>query len=71
VIDGNMPNRGLIDNLSEGCSVEVACSLAATRIIPATLGGERKEHQRPAFGAVGLTFDQPSHASVSASFYVP
>ncbi len=38
VIHGNVPNRGLIDNLPEGCSVEVACLVDRNGVQPTRLG---------------------------------
>jgi len=38
VIHGNVPNHGLIDNLPEGCSVEVACLVDRNGIQPTRLG---------------------------------
>ena len=38
VIYGNVPNRGLIDNLPDGCSVEVPCLVDANGVQPTTIG---------------------------------
>jgi alpha-galactosidase len=38
VIHGNVPNRGLIDNLPEGASVEVACLVDRNGVQPTHLG---------------------------------
>jgi alpha-galactosidase len=38
VIHGNVPNHGLIDNLPEGCSVEVACLVDRNGVQPTRLG---------------------------------
>jgi len=38
VIHGNLPNRGLIDNLPDGCCVEVACLVDRNGIQPTRLG---------------------------------
>ncbi len=38
VIYGNVPNQGLIDNLPEGCSVEVACLVDANGLQPTAFG---------------------------------
>ncbi len=38
VIAGNVPNRGLIDNLPEGCCVEVPCLVNSNRIQPTKVG---------------------------------
>ena len=38
VIYGNVPNRGLIDNLPEGCSVEVACLVDRNGVQPVRYG---------------------------------
>jgi alpha-galactosidase len=38
VIYGNVPNKGLISNLPEGCAVEVACLVDANGVQPTTLG---------------------------------
>lgn len=38
VIHGNVPNRGLIDNLPDGCSVEVACMVDRNGVQPVRLG---------------------------------
>ena len=38
VIYGNVPNRGLIDNLPEGCCVEVACLVDANGLQPTAFG---------------------------------
>jgi len=38
VIHGNVPNRGLIDNLPEGCCVEVACLVDANGLQPTAFG---------------------------------
>jgi alpha-galactosidase len=35
---GNVPNRGLISNLPEGCSVEVPCVVDASGIRPTVIG---------------------------------
>jgi alpha-galactosidase len=37
-INGNVPNRGLIDNLPEGCCVEVPCLVDANGIQPTKVG---------------------------------
>ncbi len=39
VIYGNVPNRGLIDNLPQGCCVEVACVVDAMGLRPISYGG--------------------------------
>ena len=38
VVYGNVPNRGLIDNLPEGCSVEVPCLVDSDGIHPERIG---------------------------------
>jgi alpha-galactosidase len=38
VIYGNVPNRGLIDNLPQGCCVEVACVVDAMGLRPISYG---------------------------------
>jgi len=38
VIHGNVPNHGLIDNLPEGCAVEVACLVDSNGIQPTHVG---------------------------------
>lgn len=38
VIHGNVPNRGLIDNLPAGCSVEVACLVDKNGVQPTRFG---------------------------------
>jgi alpha-galactosidase len=38
VVYGNLPNRGLIDNLPEGCCVEVACLVDRNGIQPTAFG---------------------------------
>ena len=38
VFNGNIPNRGLIDNLPEGCCVEVPCLVDKNGIQPTTIG---------------------------------
>jgi alpha-galactosidase len=38
VIYGNVPNRGLIDNLPQGCCVEVACLVDAVGLRPISYG---------------------------------
>jgi alpha-galactosidase len=38
VIYGNVPNHGLIDNLPQGCCVEVACLVDANGVQPQALG---------------------------------
>jgi len=38
VIYGNVPNRGLISNLPEGCSVEVPCLVDRNGVQPTTIG---------------------------------
>jgi len=38
VINGNVPNRGLIDNLPEGCSVEVPCLVDKNGVQPTHVG---------------------------------
>ncbi len=38
-INGNVPNRGLIDNLPRGCCVEVACLVDGNRIQPTRVEG--------------------------------
>ncbi|MGF1657526.1 MAG: alpha-glucosidase/alpha-galactosidase [Verrucomicrobiales bacterium] len=38
VIYGNVPNRGLISNLPQGCCVEVPCLIDANGIQPTTIG---------------------------------
>ncbi|CAB3789698.1 alpha-glucosidase/alpha-galactosidase [Pararobbsia alpina] len=38
VIYGNVPNRGLIDNLPEGCCVEVPCLVDANGVQPTRVG---------------------------------
>jgi alpha-galactosidase len=38
VIHGNVPNRGLIDNLPEGCCVEVACLVDKNGVQPTAFG---------------------------------
>jgi alpha-galactosidase len=38
VIYGNVPNRGLISNLPEGCCVEVPCLVDANGVQPTTIG---------------------------------
>jgi len=35
---GNIPNRGIIDNLPEGCSIEVPCQVDATGLSPVKVG---------------------------------
>ena len=37
-INGNVPNRGLIDNLPDGCCVEVACLVNGAGIQPTAVG---------------------------------
>jgi alpha-galactosidase len=37
-INGNIPNRGLITNLPEGCCVEVACLVDASGVQPTVVG---------------------------------
>jgi alpha-galactosidase len=37
-INGNVPNRGLITNLPEGCCVEVACLVDASGVQPTVVG---------------------------------
>jgi alpha-galactosidase len=37
-INGNVPNYGLIDNLPDGCCVEVPCLIDANGIQPTSLG---------------------------------
>ena len=37
-INGNVPNRGLIDNLPDGCCVEVPCLVDGNGIQPTTIG---------------------------------
>jgi alpha-galactosidase len=37
-INGNVPNRGLITNLPEGCCVEVACLVDASGVQPTRVG---------------------------------
>jgi alpha-galactosidase len=37
-IHGNVPNRGLISNLPEGCCVEVACLVDARGVQPTAVG---------------------------------
>ena len=39
VINGNVPNRGLIDNLPAGCSVEVPCLVDHNGVQPTPVGG--------------------------------
>ena len=38
VVYGNVPNRGLIDNLPDGCCVEVACLVDANGLQPTAFG---------------------------------
>jgi alpha-galactosidase len=38
VVYGNVPNRGLIDNLPEGCTVEVPCLMDKNGIAPTHIG---------------------------------
>jgi alpha-galactosidase len=38
VIAGNVPNRGLIDNLPQGCCVEVPCLVNGNGIQPTKIG---------------------------------
>ena len=38
VVYGNVPNRGLIDNLPEGCCVEVPCLVDANGVQPTAVG---------------------------------
>jgi len=38
VVYGNVPNRGLIDNLPQGCCVEVPCLVDKNGIQPTTIG---------------------------------
>ena len=38
VIYGNVPNRGLIDNLPQGCCVEVACLVDTNGVQPTKIG---------------------------------
>ena len=38
VINGNVPNHGLIDNLPEGCCVEVPCLVDKNGIQPIAIG---------------------------------
>jgi alpha-galactosidase len=38
MVYGNVPNRGLISNLPEGCSVEVPCVVDASGIRPTVIG---------------------------------
>lgn len=38
VVYGNVPNRGLVENLSQGCCVEVACLVDANGIQPTQAG---------------------------------
>jgi alpha-galactosidase len=37
-VNGNVPNRGLIENLPEGCCVEVPCLVDGNGIQPARVG---------------------------------
>ncbi|MEM7334517.1 MAG: alpha-glucosidase/alpha-galactosidase [Chloroflexota bacterium] len=37
-INGNVPNRGLIDNLPDGCCVEVACLVDSNGVQPTAMG---------------------------------
>jgi len=38
VVYGNVPNRGLIENLPEGCCVELACLVDANGVQPTRFG---------------------------------
>jgi alpha-galactosidase len=38
IIHGNVPNRGLIDNLPQGAAVEVPCRVDATGLHPLAVG---------------------------------
>ena len=38
VVYGNVPNRGLIDNLPDGCCVEVPCLVDANGVQPTAVG---------------------------------
>ena len=38
VINGNVPNRGLIDNLPDGCAVEVPCVVDHNGVQPTRVG---------------------------------
>lgn len=40
VIHGNVPNDGLIDNLPQGCAVEVACLVDAQGVQPTKVGSQ-------------------------------
>ena len=40
VINGNVPNHGLIDNLPEGCCVEVPCLVDKNGIQPTAIGAQ-------------------------------
>jgi alpha-galactosidase len=38
VVNGNVPNRGLVDNLPAGCCVEVPCLVNANGVQPTAVG---------------------------------
>ena len=69
VIYGNVPNRGLIDNLPDGCCVEVACLVDRNGVQPtalrrpaaATGGRQPDQHQRAGAGGAGRADRRREH----------
>jgi alpha-galactosidase len=62
VIHGNVPNHGLIDNLPDGCCVEVACLVDENGVQPTRL-----EPLPPQCAAVNLTNINVQHLAVLAA----
>lgn len=61
-VNGNVPNRGLIDSLPQGCCVEVPCLVDANGVQPTTV-----EHYPPQLAALNRTNINVQELTVEAA----